>query len=64
MIFYGPFNEIKKLISENPFSDIYSFSTYSFNPFVSLKNTIKKKNDKSNLELEKLNTLEQYRPEY
>ena len=64
MIFYGPFNEIKKLISENPFSDIYSFSTYSFNPFVSLKNTIKKNNDKSNLELEKLNTLEQYRREY
>ncbi len=64
IIFYKPINEIKKLLSENPFSEIYSISKYSFNPFVSLKNTIKKNNDKSNSELEKLNTLEQYRREY
>lgn len=64
VVFYKPLIDIKKLISENPFSDIYSFTTYSFNPFVSLKKTIKKNNDKSNSELEKLNTLEQYRREY
>ena len=64
IIFYKQFIDVKKLLSENPFSDVYSFYTNSFNPFVSIKKAIKKNNDKSNAELEKLNTLEAYRREY
>ena len=64
IIFYKPFIDLKKLLSENPFSDMYAFYTNSFNPFISIKKAIKKNNDKSNAELDKLNTLEQYRREY
>ena len=64
VVFFKPLSDVKKLLSENPFSDVYSFYTNSFNPFVSIKKAIKKNNDKSNAELEKLNTLEAYRREY
>ncbi len=64
VVFYRQFIDVKKLLSENPFSEVYSIYTNSFNPFVSIKKAIKKNNDKSNAELEKLNTLEQYRREY
>ena len=64
VVFYKPLVDVKKLLSENPFSDIYAFYTNSFNPFISIKKAIKKNNDKSNAELDKLNTLEAYRREY
>jgi len=64
IIFYYPLLEIKKLVTENPLSDKLSFTSLSFNPFVSLKEIIKKNNEKSYAELDKLNTLEQYRREY
>ena len=64
IVFHSPLLEVKKLLTESPFSDIYAFTTNYFNPFVSIKKAIKKNNDKSNAELEKLNTLEQYRREY
>jgi two-component system phosphate regulon sensor histidine kinase PhoR len=64
LVFYKPFIEVKNLLSENPFSDIYAFNIHGFNPFVAIKKAIKKNNDKSHAELEKLNTLEQYRREY
>jgi len=64
IVFYRPFIRVRKLISESPFSDSFSFSARSFNPFVSIMGSIKKNNEKSNSELEKLNKLEQYRREY
>ncbi len=64
LVFYKPIIEVKKLLSENPFSDIYSLTTTGFNPFIAIKKTIKKNNERSNAELEKLNTLEAYRREY
>ena len=63
-IFLKPLNEIKKLLSENPFSDIYNSASTSFNPFSNIRKIVKKHNDKSNVELEKMNSLEQYRSDY
>ena len=45
VVFYKPLVDVKKLLSENPFSDIYAFYTNSFNPFISIKKAIKKNND-------------------
>jgi len=64
IVFYSPILAIRRLLSENPFSDIFPTGFNSFNPFVSIKNLIKKNNEKSQAELDKLNTLEQYRREY
>ena len=57
IIFYKPLNDLKKLVSENPFHEFGLSSKKSFNPFVSIKNSIKKNNDKSNSELERLTML-------
>jgi len=64
IVFYMPFIRVRKLISENPFSDSFSFTSRRFNPFVAITESIRKNNEKSRSELEKLNTLEQYRREY
>jgi two-component system phosphate regulon sensor histidine kinase PhoR len=64
IIFYKPFIAVKKLISENPFSDMYSFSSKRFNPFYTIKEAILRNNERSHAELDKLNKLEQYRREY
>ncbi|MFM9945298.1 MAG: hypothetical protein ACKVQB_08715, partial [Bacteroidia bacterium] len=48
IVFYKPIIDVKKLLSENPFSDIYSIANNGFNPFIAIKKIIKKNNDKSN----------------
>ena len=62
--FFKPISDLKKLLSENPFSDIYPVFLNHLNPFDNIRKIVKRNNDKSNTEFEKMHSLEQYRREY
>lgn len=63
-VLYKQILEVRKVISENPFSDFSKLRMDSLNPFVNINRAIRKNNFRSHAELEKLNTLERYRREY
>lgn len=64
VVFLKPVLKIRKIISENPFSELVPERYDSGNPFAAIKKVIQRNNQRSLEELEKLNTLEKYRREY
>ena len=63
-ILFKVFYDIRELLNQSPFLATVKSPVTRLNPFVTIREIIRKTNEKSRIELDKLNQLEQYRKEY